>query len=346
LIVGSGFSKALFNEMPTVSELSTCFESVEDLVGEPYREFLHDPELLLSYLGLGQPWNEPEEGLRNQALFVALQRVLAEHIAKCEARAFARPIVGWAVPLLEWLHRGRVPVISLNYDTVIERLIRNCMKQAPREERPREYDLYDLPLSVLQLRVAGTLGGSEVETFQLIKLHGSINWFYSGADGFPGEQVYYRPVDSDSPDADGWGRLKEDEAEVRRLCRDKVPLIIPPVAEKSRFYANRTVRALWASARRALAEAEEVLCVGYSLPDSDLTMKLFLRAFAHPKKVLIVNTAQAESERGAQMLARYEAAFPGVEVDGCTFVCEGSVEKMAEALLGEAQDRGALRGGV
>jgi hypothetical protein len=90
LIVGSGFSKAIFSEMPTVSELSTCFECVEDLVQEPYRGFMRDPELLLSYLGLGQPWNEPEEGLRNQALFMALQRVLADHIAKCEARAFGR----------------------------------------------------------------------------------------------------------------------------------------------------------------------------------------------------------------------------------------------------------------
>lgn len=336
-IFGSGFSRAVSQEMPTVAELGPWFEELEASSDHgPHSGFARDPELLLSYLGLSQPWSEPAENLRNQARFAELQRQLACRIADCEAQAFAHSVPDWASRLVKEIHSRRIPVISLNYDTLIERLVYLSGCDQRREERIREFDLYDLPLSVLQHRVAAVLGGTEVPTFRLVKLHGSINWFYSGADGFPGEQVYYRAVDSLAPATDGYGRSREDASEVRRLCRDKVPLIIPPVAEKSRFYSNGTVRALWAAAREVLERAEEVICVGYSLPDTDLTMRLFLRAFAHPERVFIVNTSRAEPKKADRMLERYGEAFPKSDVDGRTFVCESAVEKMTEALLGEA----------
>jgi len=175
--------------------------------------------------------------------------------------------------------------------------------------------------------------GTEVETFQLIKLHGSINWFYSGVEGSPGEQIYYRTVNSDSPAQDCWGHDFGTERGIHRLCQDKVPLIIPPVAEKSRFYDNRTIRILWTAARKALAEAEELLCVGYSLPVTDLTMKLFLRAVARPKEVTLVNKVDPDDGDGQGILKRYQEAFPEVKIDDKTFVCDDSVQKMTDSLL-------------
>jgi hypothetical protein len=137
-------------------------------------------------------------------------------------------------------------------------------------------------------------------------------------------------VNSDSPATDDWGGKFATDRQITRLSKDKIPLIIPPVAEKSRFYENRTVRILWTAARKALEEAEEVVCAGYSLPETDLTMKLFLQAFARPKKVTIVNIEPPDAAEGQQMLGRYREAFPGVEVDGRTFMCEGAVEKMVD----------------
>ena len=34
-------------------------------------------------------------------------------------------------------------------------------------------------------------GSSEVDTFTLFKLHGSTNWYYSGAAESTGEVIYY-----------------------------------------------------------------------------------------------------------------------------------------------------------
>ncbi|GAG20582.1 unnamed protein product, partial [marine sediment metagenome] len=186
LILGSGFSKGVSSDMPTVMELAERLQQEDVLRREPYRGFLDNPELLLSYLSLDQPWRDPEEALKDAGLFIRLQKLLAEHITHCEDRAFKKPIPNWASQLVQHLHEARVPVITLNYDTVMERLVHHLKgTDSSGNMWPHEQHLYDLPLSPILLRQFGTLADVETHTFQLIKIHGSINWFYSGAEGFP-----------------------------------------------------------------------------------------------------------------------------------------------------------------
>jgi len=343
LILGSGFSKAIFCNMPIVKELAQYLEQEKALQQDPYDKLVDDPELLLSYLSLNQPWKEPPKALEDEALFARVQKDLAEFITDCEDHAFKNSIPDWAKRLVEYLHSDKISVITFNYDTVLERIVYKIKQQKGKSEGkwPREFHLYGLPLSVIWSREGATLMGIGVETFHLIKLHGSINWFYSGVEGFPGEQVYYRPIVSDSPREDVRKHPPTAEYENIRLRKDKISLIIPPVAEKSFFYGNLTVRTLWTDARRALEEAEEIFCVGYSLPSTDLTTKLFLRSVARPKKVIIVNKESPDGEKGQGMLKRYQEAFPGAEIDGRTFTGNGSVEKMTEYLInsGRTTDR-------
>jgi len=263
LILGSGFSKAIFCNMPIVQELAQYLEQEKALQQDPYDKLVDDPELLLSYLSLNQPWKEPPEALEDEALFARVQKALAEFIADCEDHAFKNSIPDWAKRLVEYLHSDKISVITFNYDTVLERIVYKIEQQKGKseDEWPREFDLYGLPLSVIWSREGATLMGIGVETSHLIKLHGSINWFYSGVEGFPGEQVYYRPINSDSPCGDRREHPFTLKNDTERLFKDKIPLIIPPVAEKSRFYGNRTIRTLWHDAREALEEAEEVFCV-------------------------------------------------------------------------------------
>lgn len=334
LILGSGFSKAISQNMPTVKELADHLKLEEDLQREPYNKLRDDPELLFSYLSLEQPWNEPSEALKDRALFIRIQEFLAKFITDCEDHAFKNSIPDWSKRLVEYLHSDKISVITFNYDTVLERIVYKIkqQKRKPEGEWPHEFHLYGLPLSVIWSREGATLVDIGVETFHLIKLHGSINWFYSGVEEFPGEQVYYRPINSDSPHEDVRKHPPTAEYENKRLRKDKISLIIPPVAEKSRFYGNLTIRTLWRDARRALEEAEEIFCVGYSLPATDLTTKLFLQSVAHPKKVTIVNKEHPDSEKAQEMLKRYQEAFPAAEIDGQTFMCGGSVEKMTDYL--------------
>ena len=331
-ILGSGFSRAFSDEMPTVSELADALLEKPHFQAAPYDDLAANPELLLSYLDLAQPWKEPEEVLQDQALFIATQKELAAEIARSEGKAFKQPVPDWAANLVKHLNETRSTVITLNYDTVLERTVHTTLANRPDEHGPREFDLYQMPLSVLRLRQAGTLGGLPVQTFRLLKLHGSINWFYSGQDASPGEQIYYRAVTSGSPSEDDWGRANATDGEIRRLTSDKAPLIVPPVSEKSRFYENRTIRMLWTAAREALALADEVWCVGYSLPETDLTMKLFLRSVARPKRVYVVNRLCGANGKEDRILERYREAFPHSEIDGRTFMSKDSVQEMTVQL--------------
>lgn len=332
LVLGSGFSHSIFPQMPTVSGGIVgkhLKKEIEDLKQDPYERLADDPELLLSYLGSNQPWKKPAEKSRDESLFYRVQQALADFIAYCEEQAFSsRTPPDWAIRLVNHLHRTKTTVITFNYDTVLERIACKIARENSGSGLPSHYSLtfsvYDLPLSPLGLREAGTSGIEEVDTFRLIKLHGSINWFYSGPEGSPGEQVYLRLIDSDSPKDDLIIDGLTSEREIRRLKKDKVPLIIPPVAEKSLFYANRTIHTIWRDAQEALKEAAEILCAGYSLPPTDLSTKLLFQSVAHPKKVLIFNREEKDYKD------RYRQAFPGADI--CLCCGSGSVESMVEYL--------------
>ena len=52
--------------------------------------------------------------------------------------------------------------------------------------------------------------------------------------------------------------------------------MIPPVTEKTTYFRNETVCRLWYEAAQGLKNADRIFIIGYSLPTSDLGMRLFL----------------------------------------------------------------------
>lgn len=63
---------------------------------------------------------------------------------------------------------------------------------------------------------------------------------------------------------------------------DKVPLVVPPAAAKSQYYANLGLRAQWAEAADALSRAEELVVMGYSIPANDELARSLLLTNLHP----------------------------------------------------------------
>jgi hypothetical protein len=369
LILGSGFSKAISEQMPTVLELVEPLKqlieqdsALKDLENPRYQTLLSNPELLLTYLAQDQPWKEPWEAAKDQGLYLKVVKWLARHIASCEHRAFIdfrdkfrNKEKEWPVKLAQWLNKTLTPVISFNYDTLLERICYFHVKAETHSPNGQiitqnldAFNLYRLPLTVITHREAGTGHAPPQTSFQLIKLHGSINWFYSGSTKFAGEQIYYKVIDSESPLNDmvlTFSPLttpvvdpskKLFHNEIDRLTSDKDPLIIPPLAEKSRFYSNQTVRLLWDQARKQLAEAEEVYFVGYSLPDTDLTTKLLLQTacMGQSKTIYIVNN---DLPNKGKLLRRYSEVFPKGTVKE-NYIRPDAVEAMVNELCrNEAQ---------
>ena len=277
-ILGAGFSKAISPGMPVLAELGSAVRGL--LAGSPSAPqmanapFPDDLELMLTYLSQNHPWQSEAEAARNRALFLDCQDAIGTVIRERERGVFEGQLPEWATGLMQWWSDHESALITLNYDTCVEQLATVLGIEYADDA------LYGAPIARAAVRSMAVLGGELTAPFLLLKLHGSVHWFYSGGSGFAGEQIYNRHLRSD----DGVDDL---------LTCDKVPLIIPPVADKNSFYANHTLRAIWSQAAAALRNADRVFALGYSLPTTDLTVRYLLTANA-PRSAIpmyVVNMA-------------------------------------------------------
>ena len=194
----------------------------------------------------------------------------------------------------------------------------------PEVETIYTSDLYRMPLNNLVHRTTGTWSRETKSTFRLLKIHGSINWYFSGYEGFPGEQVYYTEIDSPLPETD-----YESESELLKINRIGLsPLIIPPVAEKSSFYDNTLIKSLWTTFYKAISDADEIYCVGYSLPETDLSLSLFLSSTVGEgnKRVYLVNTAKGKEAE--ELILNYRKYYHVDSVDNQYLGLPNAVQKM------------------
>ncbi len=157
---------------------------------------------------------------------------------------------------------------------------------------------------------AGLWGNDNERDFRLIKLHGSVNWHYSGRDDFHGETIFYSDVPGFGP-ADNVSFRNARTRKLLDMAADKETLIIPPVSEKTIFFNNETVKGIWKGAAAALRGAAALYIVGYSLPASDLGMRFFLSGNNPPvdTPVHVVNTDAEVLERYKQVLQRPEMSI-------------------------------------
>lgn len=278
-ILGAGFSKAVAAGMPTMYELGA--EVRKRLADDANLESAipasmgDNIELWMTYLSQPQPWlREPDIDL-HRSLGGRIRRAIAEVIEERTELASASDAPGWLRQLVTTWHLRQATVITLNYDTLVERAARDL--KVSEEQGPFLPEDLNPPYfaNILSRSGAGLWGREDPQTFRLLKLHGSVNWHYSGREDFHGETIFYSDVPAFGPAADQAGR----DARTRRLrdmAADKETLLIPPVAEKTTYFNNETVRALWKDAGAALRNAAALNVVGYSLPMSDLGMQFFL----------------------------------------------------------------------
>jgi len=169
--------------------------------------------------------------------------------------------------LINLWHENQTAVITLNYDTLIERA-RYFVKDANGDGLPLS-SIYPVPMPDIR-RTSGIFGSEKANTFKLFKLHGSVNWYYSGASSYFGETIY-------SAHVTGWDFADHQvELDSREAASDKVPLIVPPTTEKVSYFQHETIRQIWARAGESLLFPDRLFCIGYSLPETDLSLRFFL----------------------------------------------------------------------
>ncbi|MNX27996.1 hypothetical protein D3C86_580910 [compost metagenome] len=185
-------------------------------------------------------------------------------------------------------------------------LYRKLISQAPAESTSLISLNYDLLLdhALLQLGLQpdyaldffeGHAPTSSRGTMRLYKLHGSLNWGYCPS-------CFSTVLTQDR-------RLRADEVcpncegPIRLLVIPPTPLKVPP---------SPFLSALWKKAEWELAQAKEIVFIGYSLSESDANIRymLFRGFFASAPKVTVV-LKEPPSDPASPVMGRYERLFPG-----------------------------------
>ena len=136
--------------------------------------------------------------------------------------------------------------------------------------------------------------GGPSRPIEVIKLHGSVNWFVDAEQEGPGFEM----VTLDVNRIDGRSqsltvfRCQEDAFAMSLASEERPqPLIVPPLLGKTSQHI--TITCQWARAVHALRNARHIIVAGYSFPETDLFMsRLLAEAICDNNKlerIIVVN---------------------------------------------------------
>ncbi|MGD0985471.1 MAG: hypothetical protein ABSA65_16915 [Acidimicrobiales bacterium] len=300
-MLGAGFSKAVAAELPITDELGAEATRLAKVPRSrlPRRAFNGGTfETWLSRLAEDQPYLSAAENLHNRGIFSDVTAALVEVLRTREQSVFARDAPPWLFEFLSVAHHRGATLITLNYDTVVEVAVASYghWLEALRRRVTPDDILGDLPPrgwpgqgagfeSVRRpIQMIGMFSGVQHQpaphgsTFRLLKLHGSLDWYWSPGDS-SGATLRRTTVQS------RFGAPRDDWEQRDREAPGLEPFIVPPTATKSAYYTNPITRWAWSHAAQAMHEAERISLVGYSFPQTDLVMSGMVADAARSRRV-------------------------------------------------------------
>lgn len=325
--LGAGFSRALHPKFPLMKELTKEVtarlekDSVKKHLEEIAAPITKDFETLLTYLGTDWPWKSDTTRHANLALYSAIIQNLSDIFRELALKYIYvndylvhETFYKFALQVVKQKKQNNF--ITLNYDVLLEHLLWMASNWEMNYN-----DFYKYPMSLLDTR---TLDSSSIalrtphpEAPAILKLHGSANWFWTGVTA--SDDIYF----SDNRD-------RQYENSVMGLK----PYIIPPVLDKNAFYAHRAIQALWKKAEELLKQADEIYIIGFSFPQTDLSVRyLFQSALRNSEPdIYVVNRAKEDELRSI-----YQDVLQGQCVDYEYTGKENAVEVfLREVILSEA----------
>lgn len=306
-LLGAGFSKAISATMPTMIEL---YQLLEQLIGmadgfskEAYDFADGNVETLLSYYAIPNPHDHEVEILRKKRVTMLLEIGIGEVLEDRERLSAKQRLNPSGSKLVEHWHVQRSHVLSMNYDTLVERIAAELEYTIVGGNKANLYytDLYPIPVSSALSREGSVLSSNYPDTFTLYKLHGSTSWYKSTVE------THVDPI---------YG-LSHEQVETphhKKFIADKRRFIVPPVYDKSSLLNHEGIRSLWRQAKDiALKNADNLYVIGYSLPDTDAAMPILLWEGARTgtpvknskKPLYVVDIDKTVSARFAEKLSPY-----------------------------------------
>lgn len=286
IVLGSGFSKSFCPKMPTLRDLNELIPlGISDefphfreycdrflALCNGQKEYLNIETLATSILS-AQIFPGERERLYHATLRFELLRFIANTIRHDNAmdddsarilRNFLKRCVNASDCPRDTL------LLSFNYDTLIENAIYS------------DEDLYHQVAVDYGVRIEpadrSAFRASTDYTVNLLKLHGSLNWF-------PIKGV------SDGLDLKNVCQVEPGDRSFPIYCED-TPIYIPMAHAKESFLRGSLFNLLWSKADYYLKNAEEIYFVGYGFPKTDMNnLEFLLRNRERFKKVIIYEKA-------------------------------------------------------
>lgn len=288
--------------MPLLAELAVRVEKsffLNDKKHPVCDLFPGELELWLSFLLDDHPWLTEAENESNKQRGLHALSVIGNLLFVAEFTMARVACPEWFAKYVEYWHSKRASVLTLNYDSLVER----CAVSLNIDCR----ELYPVPLISLDQSDAGADTGARGQTFALFKMHGSGSWFYPEAEPPAKGPIYYFPYRS-------WGDQVEDS---QVLVKGKVPFVVPPRFNKATYFRHETMHQLWGMAGEALRSADRIFVLGYSLPPTDLEMRYFLATNArrNEQKIYVADTNPKVVERFVEVFGKSYVSFNVCGID-------------------------------
>lgn len=329
-----------------------CARYASGAIREHYNQLpatvVDDIEQLLSYLFSDWPWKSSVE----RDLDSALYKALTFEISKCLSAIATESLSEHYQHLVNFLARKNNQVVSLNYDGLLESLyleyalpkgedfsgLRLYVEDIFDEEKvttpDKPWHLEDL-VGEGYIKKKLTIRRDYISNIEPVLFNNLIattkvaQWSSYSPDMLLGK---YKPnksnngihksavvgieilklhgsIDTKDPTHNTNIRVVNDDGSV---SWESIPAIVPPVLDKSRYYAG--LKDLWSKAHLALEQADEIVVIGFSFPPTDISCQfLFKSALKNCNGVRVVPV-----NRDIEVKARYDFVFkgiPGVEVD-------------------------------
>jgi hypothetical protein len=171
-------------------------------------------------------------------------------------------------------------VITFNYDLLMDSALEASGRWSP-------YSGYGLKFkAAIEGNELVTISGTSTSDVLCLKLHGSLNWLHGHS---PWNTIYNYPIRYgqdvfllrkishlvESGPTDVAGKYEHVE---NGVYYDLHSLIVAPRADKPYESFPKVFNELWDKATKSVQQADELVIVGYSIPETDIRSKELIRA--------------------------------------------------------------------
>ena len=321
-VLGAGFTRAFLPDAPLMvddydgAELARKFRGFPNasriLDWERSREVTGyiNIERLLTRLDGGMPYDYGQRAIEEfQILQSEVKLAFVRRITEARnGEFFSDEMDTFAAHCLE----NNITCITFNYDDVLDEALWNYRRNniaSPPMWRP--YDGYGFfcSSSLSGVGLSEAIGNVH-SSVELLKLHGSINWYPRLGYPIP----YFANAITHH---ERWSNYS-DESRLLGLSHENIkrhlesdPFIVPPVLVKTALVEQPVLRLVWDRAYQSLLSATHVTFIGYSFPPTDIAVRtLFEETLeALPRdRIFVVNYAPETSNRSG-IIQTYKNQF-------------------------------------